>query len=159
MVAFTRFAGQVLSKAPDEAGLQLVLQSLCVLPDELTWFRTTLEDRGIQIEGAEEQAALVEYREAMEKWGSELPWNEAILVYFAIEHTYNAAWSSCADAPEPYRTWALRWGSPEFSAFCSDLEAAAEASLDDKARAQELFDEVLRLEVGFWSMAFNASKP
>lgn len=160
MQSFTRFAGQVLSKAPDEARMQLILRSLCVLPDELTWFRETLESRGVTIVGAEEQAALVKYRKAMEEWGAQLPWEEAVLVYFAIEHVYNVAWSSCATAPEPYRSWAVRWGSPEFTEFVGDLEAEAEAALEStgsrgRLRALELFKSVLRLEDGFWSMAFN----
>uniref|UniRef100_A0A061SG71 Transcription activator n=1 Tax=Tetraselmis sp. GSL018 TaxID=582737 RepID=A0A061SG71_9CHLO len=166
---FTRFAGKVLAKAPDEEGMFLILRSLGVLPDELRWFRTTLESRGVPVDLSEEQPVLRRYREALERWGDELDWAEAVLVYYAVEHVYGTAWGTCAaGAPEPYRTWAMRWGSPEFAAFCDDLERAAAKALHyeggalpegRRERAEELFREVLELEEEFWSMAFYRDAP
>jgi thiaminase/transcriptional activator TenA len=165
---FIRFAGLVIGKAPNDEGTLLLLDgSFAVLGDELRWFHSTLTQRGVATETVALQPTNERYCAAMQRWGRDLDWGMAVLAYYAVESSYNAAWSSCATAPEPYRSWALRWGSPEFSAFCDGLEAAAEAALTDPTTgvippakmeaAVELFREVLLLEEEFWSMAYEGS--
>mmetsp|Transcript_7438 Transcript_7438/g.19077 ORF Transcript_7438/g.19077 Transcript_7438/m.19077 type:complete len:263 (+) Transcript_7438:180-968(+) len=167
---FTRFAGAVLAKAPAEEGMLLLLDgSFAVLGDELRWFASTLAERGVEAAGAARQPANERYCDAMARWGRELDWGMAVLAFFAVESSYNAAWGSCGDAPEPYRGWAARWSCSEFTAFCGGLEAAAEAALADPATgsippermaaAVALFREVLLLEEGFWSMAYEGGAP
>jgi predicted negative regulator of RcsB-dependent stress response len=99
----------------------------------------------------EEQEQLDQLKHFWKRYGNAITW-----LLIAVLGTF-AAYNG-------WQLWQRKQGA-EAAVMYDQLEAAAQASLDDdsaspslgaaRKRVQELFDDVLRLEVGFWSMAFG----
>ena len=167
---FTKLAGVLLSRV-DVKHLDLLLGGLGALKDELLWFEAKARDRGIDLSNEQLLPACDEYVGFMRSLHS-APLDVLATAFWAIERVYNQAWRAIAQAVRAnapaYVEFSDRWGSDGFTAYVEGLAALADEALahascacpedgsepDETTQASRAVEEVLRLEGGFWDMAF-----
>jgi len=77
----------------------------------------------------------------------------ALAMLWALERAYLDAWSFAAPGAGTYRDFVAHWTTPEFGAYVSALEAAANDTPSPGATLDAPFIEVVEAEVQFWDMA------
>ncbi|KAA8496654.1 Bifunctional TENA-E protein [Porphyridium purpureum] len=167
---FVRFAGSVLSRAPNMSDVKLLLAGIGALTDEIEHFERALDERGLAFRDATPLKATEQYTTQLRVWATSLTWPELISVFWAIENVYNQAWSSCRDAHSPYKEWVERWANHAFSEYVAALDRTAKNALEtlpqrsssesssspaQLGNVQGLIRGVLLLEDAFWSMALE----
>ena len=141
--------------------MRKLLAGTAAIHEELSWFEAKGLERGLALEGAAPQKTCLAYLCFLDRVRL-TPYATQAAVFWAIEKVYNDAWAAVTSGCVPeYQEYALRWGSPEFSAYVSELQQQADEGLEglDDGRQQEvisLVEEMLRLEVRFWDMAMAA---
>ena len=73
------------------------------------------------------------------------------------------AWQSATPGHPDYREFVEHWTVPEFAAYVSALEVAAdaalkEASAEEREEAELAFLNTARLERDFWEMAYGGGE-
>lgn len=147
------FQSRLLARAPDAARAVLA-GGLVTLVDELAWFATMAEQRGLSLvahRGVEAQAA-ADFLEELDT----APMQDALVGLWGIERAYLDAWSFAAPGAEPFREHVTHWTTPEFGVYVAGLEAAADDVIDDSARAAGVLVKVAAMEQDFWDMAWKA---
>ena len=73
---------------------------------------------------------------------------------WAMERAYLDSWHTAVPGALAYREFVSHWTTPEFEAYVSGLERAADSADDfDFEASSRAFRDVARLERGFWDMA------
>ncbi|AHC23721.1 MULTISPECIES: thiaminase II/PqqC family protein [Mycobacteriaceae] len=140
------FQARLLARAPRSA--QGVLAGGCAaLVAELDWFDGHAADRGLAPE-PEPLPTTLAYRELLRRLDSE-PFEAAATGLWVIERVYLLGWTSAKSADSPYSEFIDHWTVPEFADYVDGLAVLAQPQ-----RHADLVDEVLRLEVDFWNMAW-----
>lgn len=143
------FQARLLARAPRPA--QGVLAGGCAaLVAELDWFDGHAVDRGLDRDATALPTTLA-YRELLQRLDAE-PFAAAVTALWVIERVYLLGWTSAKSATSPFGEFIEHWTVPEFGEYVVGLEKLAEP--DTHAA---LVDDVLRLEVAFWNMAWEES--
>lgn len=150
------FQARLLARTPRPAQ-GVVIGGLVALEAELTWFEDLAREWNLDLDVFRHPTA-VTYRDLLIRLDAE-PYTVGITALWAIECAYLEAWTSALPGHPDYREYVEHWTTPEFAAYVSGLEAAAEAALEEasgeeRERAEEAFLDVARLEKDFWEMAF-----
>lgn len=141
------FQARLLARAPRPA--QEVLAGGCAaLVAELDWFDGHAAQRGLAPDPDPLPTTLA-YRELLGRLDSE-PFDAAVTGLWVIERVYLLSWTSARSAESPYAEFIEHWTVPEFAGYVDGLAALAQPQ-----RYAGLVDEVLRLEVEFWNMAWQ----
>ena len=140
------FQARLLARAPRPAQAALA-RGVSALVDELSWLERHATARGLDRDAAPLEATSA-YRRLLERLDG-APFPEALTALWLVERAYLDAWSQAAPGAPEYREFVAHWTAPEFAAYVSALEAAADASPDGAA-----FDEVVEAERRFWEMAY-----
>lgn len=145
-----RFQARLLGRAPRSA--QAVLAAgAAALVDELTWFEQHADTRRIDL-GAAPRPATVAYGRLLERLDdAEFP--VALAMLWALERTYLDAWSFAAPGAVAYQDFVAHWTTPQFTAYVSALEAAADDTPGRGANLDAPFVDVVEAEAQFWDMA------
>lgn len=156
VIEFTRFAGLLLRRCPDEH-MDLLLGGLAALRDELQWFKIKGEERKLKLEVPLLSAGSA-YVAFMRSLYDE-PYAVQATAFWAIERAYNEAWKKTGPMRPPYNEFADRWGNDGFTAYVDQLavhanDALAQADKVEVKRSKEVFLEVAVLEKDFWQMAY-----
>jgi thiaminase/transcriptional activator TenA len=145
--ALTSFQAVLAAKAPRTL-LKTLIGGLSALEQELTWFETHAEKRGLDLDcdpgpvcrRYADFLIATAYRESVEI---------GITALFAVEAAYAAAWSNLS--PEgPYEDFIRRWSREEFLAYCLALADIAESV--QLPGQQAVFNRVMQHERDFWQM-------
>lgn len=165
--SFLPFVAHLLTKQPPPNHLDTLSTVETTLRDEIAWFVEKGEARGLEMTADNRRAlpTTTAYMGFLEEVSREADYPTHLAIYWLIEVVYQQAWSSVLDGgagAEPYKEFALRWGSPEFGAFCDLLKRHASEAVrvyegDEAAqrRLQELLKRILELENSFWQMAME----
>jgi formylaminopyrimidine deformylase / aminopyrimidine aminohydrolase len=141
------FQARLLARAPRVA--QRVLVGGCAaLVDELDWFTAQAALRGIDLD-VPPLPTTVRYRDLLQRLDS-LPYEAAVTALWVIERVYLLGWTSAAPAAAPLDGFVEHWTTTDFAGYVDGLGALARP-----ATYPDLVDEVLRLEVAFWNMAWE----
>lgn len=141
------FQSRLLARAPRAA--QGVLVGGCAaLVAELDWFEEQASRRGIAL-GVPPLPATLRYRDLLQRL-DDAPYPAAVTALWVIERVYLLGWTSAISATSPLAEFIEHWTTPEFAGYVDGLGALA--TVDGH---QDLIDEVLRLEVDFWNMAWD----
>ncbi|ORY06439.1 heme oxygenase-like protein [Basidiobolus meristosporus CBS 931.73] len=179
-IDFAKMLGNLLRVAP-LGHLDVLFTSCTFMKDELTWFDRKLEERSMKTpskgwgrklgsfdkEEVTKQVICAEYGRFMTDRVPTLPYYLQILSIWAIEASYNTAWSKILSRVEPkYQEFPERWGNKDFKKFVTELERTLESeyrvSLSTASggsesllqAAEEIFLTIAEFEERFWSMAF-----
>ena len=141
------FQARLLARAPRPA--QAVLAGGAVaLVEELDWFDRLAQERGLDLSAAALPATLA-YRALLGRLDA-APVADALGCLWVVERVYLDAWSAARPGAPAYAELVAHWTTPDFAAYVSGLEAAA----DGVGRPDDdLVVEVLRQEAAFWEMA------
>ena len=144
------FQARLLARAPRSA--QGVLAGGCVaLVAELDWFDGHAGERELPPKPDPLPTRLA-YRDLLRRLDNE-PCEAAVTALWVIERVYLLGWTTAKSGDSPYSEFIDHWTVPDFAEYVDGLAALAEPQ-----RHSDLVDEVLRLEVEFWNMAWaNAS--
>ena len=155
---YIRLVAHALVNAPQH-DYTLLINGLSSLADELKWFEKKLKERSILRNDIKPLSANLTYQ----RWLDELiqtkkSYLDLIIAVYAIELCYCKAWKVVKNPN--YQEFVSRWGSAEFTQFIEQLRVAVDAasitaSEDDKKEGRQLWNDIMRLEVGFWNMAIN----
>lgn len=149
------FQSRLLARAPDAARAVLA-GGLVALVDELAWFATMAEQRGLSlvVERRPEAQAALDLLERLDV----APAQDALVGLWGIERAYLDAWSFAAPGAEQFREHVTHWTTPEFGIYVTGLGAAADDVIDDPARAARVLAEIAMMERAFWDMAFAGAR-
>ena len=151
------FQARLLARAPRPA--QAVLAGgLVAIEAELGWFEEQAEQLSLALDTPRHPTTAA-YRDLLVGLESE-PYPAAITALWAIERAYLEAWRGAAPGHPEYRLFVGHWTTPEFAAYVTGLEKAADDALQDsgkqeRERAETAFLEVARLEREFWEIAWS----
>jgi thiaminase/transcriptional activator TenA len=141
------FQSRLLGRAPRAA--QGVLVGGCAaLVAELDWFSEQAARRGIDLDVPPLPTTLA-YRDLLRRLDDE-PYPAAVTALWVLERVYLLGWTSAAPAAAPLDEFVEHWTTPDFASYVEGLGRLARAD-----EHQSLIDEVLRLEVEFWNMAWE----
>lgn len=141
------FQSRLLARAPRHAQ-GVIVGGCAALVAELDWFAEQASLRGLDLDGPALPTTL-RYRDLLQRLDNE-PYPAAVTALWVIERVYLLGWTSAISSTSPFREFIEHWTVPEFAAY---VEALGE--LSTVAGNQQLIDEVLRLEVDFWNMAWE----
>lgn len=154
-----RFQARLLARSPRPA--QAVLAGgAAALVDELAWFERQAAARGLDLAVAELPATAAYGRLLEELDAAEFP--VAVTMLWALERVYLDAWTYAAPGAPDFREFVEHWSTPEFAAYVTELERAADAALRDLPEPPGIdtyFCQVVQAEVRFWDMAIEAAGP
>lgn len=151
------FQSRLLARSPRPA--QAVLAAGLVGAEaELGWFEAQAAEKNLELD-VPRHPTTAAYKDLLARLEDE-PYPAAVTALWAIERAYLEAWSSAAPGDEAYREFVEHWTTPEFAAYVTGLEEAADAALfgasgSDAEKAENAFAEVARLEKDFWEMAWT----
>ena len=141
------FQARLLARAPRQA--HTVLAGGCgALVAELDWFDDHAVKRRLD-RCADPLPTTLAYRALLQHLEDE-PFEAAITALWVIERVYLLGWTSAISPSSPYCEFIDHWTAPEFAGYVQDLEKLSAAD-----EHPVLVDEVLRLEVAFWNMAWE----
>ncbi len=72
---------------------------------------------------------------------------------WTLERAYLDAWSFAAPGAGVYREFVAHWTTPQFTAYVSALEKAADGTAAGEANLDAPFVELVEAEAQFWDMA------
>jgi thiaminase len=150
VTAFLRFVSVLLSRS-DRPQQSVLVQGIVALDEELVWFEKHAEARGLDLESPVHPVCR-RYNDMMLRAVHEESLSGLYAMLYGIEACYLAAWSSLK--PEgSHQEFIERWSHPRFRDYVVKLRRLTESQTD--ATCQGLFDQCLRYEKDFWSMAMN----
>ena len=154
------FQSRLLARSPRPA--QAVLAAGLVGAEaELGWFEAQAAEKGLDLDTSRHPTTEA-YKDLLTRLEDE-PYPAAVTALWVVERAYLEAWSSAAPGHEIYREFVEHWTTPEFAAYVTGLEEAADAALfgasgEEEERAESAFTEVARLERDFWEMAWSVDR-
>ncbi|MGW0161333.1 thiaminase II/PqqC family protein [Mycobacterium sp. NPDC003323] len=141
------FQARLLARAPRPA--QEVLAGGCAaLVAELDWFDEHATRRGLDAD-VDPLPTTLAYRDLLRRLDDE-PFEAAVTALWVIERVYLLGWTSAKSPTSPFAEFIDHWTVPEFASYVDGLTALARPEAH-----QGLVDEVLKLEVEFWNMAWE----
>lgn len=146
----------VLAAAP-RIDMTVLAGGLVALVEELDWFETVAERRGLELD-AMPLPANRDYAAFLLGLPAQ-PYVVAAVALWAVERAYLDAWRSAAPGAPPYREFVERWTVPAFAAYVDGLQTNADqawvtATDDRRAAAEDALLTVARHEAAFWQMAY-----
>lgn len=148
------FQGRLLARAPRRA--QAVLGGgAMALVDELVWFEEQAASHQLDLT-TPPRPETAAYSVLLRKL-DDADVAVALTALWAIERVYLDAWSFAAPGAPPYREFVAHWTTPQFAAYVSDLERAADAVATRSAEphVETAFTAILDAESRFWAMALE----
>jgi thiaminase len=154
VVGFRRFAGRLLSIAPDEQSRDVIAGTVPALQAELELFRAEAAARGLDLD-AEPCPTNLGYTSFLAASADD-GWPVAVTVLYGAELAYFEAWSavraSASAHHSPYWPFIDNWSSPAFGQWVASLAALLpEPVTPAMSRA---FDRVVRFEARFWDAVY-----
>ena len=154
------FQARLLARSPGVTQAAIA-GGLVALVDELGWFEKQAEHVGLELD-AVRRPTTEGYRDFMAGL-EEKRYPAGIVALWAMERAYLEAWQSAAPGHPDYREFVEHWTVPEFAAYVSALEVAAdaalkEASAEEREEAELAFLNTARLERDFWEMAYGGGE-
>lgn len=149
------FQSRLVPRSP-RRDQSLIIGGLGALEDELGWFESKAEEKGLSLD-AERHPTNLAYGELFASLEDKrYPAN--ITALWAVEEAYLDAWTHASPGASEYREFVEHWTTPEFREYVESLKKAADASLaaaseSEKREAEDSFLEVARLERDFWAIA------
>lgn len=155
-----RFQSRLLGRAPRPAQGVLAAGATALVA-ELDWFEAQAATRDLDLRTSP-LPATVAYGRLLDRLdGSDFA--VALAMLWALERTYLDAWSYAAPGAPIFRPFVTHWTTPEFGAYVTALQAAADDALRgrrdvDAALVDAIFAEVIEAEVTFWDMAWEKAE-
>lgn len=157
---FAKLLGSMIAGCPDKH-LDVLLGGAAAVDAEVKWFRAKAKERGINLDRTGPQQATGDYCEFLASLVSQ-PYAAQAAAFWAMEAAYNQAWTNAGEglANPAYQEFVDRWGSADFKAYVSALEANADQALSSatpEARdlAAAAVKRAVELENAFWTMALE----
>ncbi len=154
------FQSRLLARSPRPA--QAVLAAGLVGAEaELGWFESQAAEKSLDLDVPRHPTTRA-YKNLLAQLEDE-PYPAAITTLWAVERAYLEAWTSAAPGDAAYREFVEHWTTPEFAAYVTGLERAADAALSGASGSEEekveyAFVEIARLEKDFWEMAWTLDR-
>jgi len=127
------------------------------LTGELEWFEAVAAERALRL-GGDRQPATAAYAELLSRLDA-APVAEALVALWAIERAYLDAWSFAAPGAPAYRAFVAHWTTPDFVAYVTGLQEAADASAGaDPHEFEGVLAGVALAETRFWDMAWDGGR-
>jgi len=148
------FQGRLLARAPRRAQAVLAGGAMALV-DELTWFEELAAAHKLDLTEPPRPATAA-YSVLLERlYDADVA--VALTALWAIERVYLDAWSFAAPGAPAYRVFVAHWTTPQFAAYVSDLEQAADAVATRPAapHVETAFMAILDAESRFWAMALE----
>ncbi|KAJ3148345.1 hypothetical protein HDU86_007454 [Geranomyces michiganensis] len=168
VVAYLKFIAALLARAPAEnlgdraqpiiTGFLTAIENIS---KEAQFFRSAAGEMCIPLSYSASSLTptTARYIEFLDRVASEATWAEALLVLWAVERVYLDSWTFAAEAMPlkkgKYERFVRHWANAEFAAFVQWLEEIADAELRGALTPEmdELFKNVVELEIAFWDSA------
>lgn len=147
---FARFVALTIAATP-RPGQSLLIGGLAALDDELGWFETHCEERGLDL-SVDLHPVCRRYVDFLIASAYSRPTEILLAIFFGVEVAYTVAWGRLA-AEGPYAEFIDRWTSSEFQDYVETLGELADAH--PHPDQQPAFDEVMRHEADFWRMTWE----
>lgn len=139
----------------------ILKSGMIALNNELAWFKERAKERGLDLSAAPLPTTL-KYKEFMLSMGAS-NYSIQIVALYLIERVYQRAWTLVLERggnDGVYSKFAKNWGNKDFGEYVDQLELIAEREANgkaiDAAQLDQLFREIMNLEVMFWDMAYEA---
>jgi thiaminase len=147
----------LLSTAP-RSDHSLLIGGLVALEEELTWFETHLQARGLNL-----QARLLPANRAYGDYvrvTAREDYPAGIMMTAALERAYLQAWSGARPGAEQFREFVEHWTTDGFRAYVDALVQAADRAFtagtqEQQREAEDAFLWTAHYEREFWQMAFG----
>ena len=141
----------LVSLAPRSHRLVLA-HGLVSIAEDLDWLAVQPIDPGASPHPARERYL------AFLRLLAQEPYPVSIVSLWAINQTFQDAWTGASPRARPFLDLVERWSGPEYYAYMHDLAEIAEegwlaASEEERGRIHAFLEEILRLEWGSWDMA------
>jgi thiaminase/transcriptional activator TenA len=147
---FTRFLAVGASRTPRPAQSAMI-GGLAALDDELGWFESHAEVRGLDLAAAAHPTCR-RYVDHLVAAAYTEPVEVLLAILYGVEVAYTVAWGKLT-AQGPYAEFIERWTCPEFQEYVSVLLRLVDAH--PHPGQQPAFDEVMRHEREFWRMTWE----
>lgn len=157
--SFKPFLESMMAAAPAE-DMEILNAGHVALEHELIWFETKAKDRDLELK-ATPLPTTVAYKYFMESMVGHT-YSYQLAALYMIERVYQKAWSVVLERGGKYGLYsqfAQNWGNIEFKGYVDQLEVIAEREMstsDEKAEVAALYEMIMKLEIKFWDMAFEA---
>ncbi|KAJ3151524.1 hypothetical protein HDU89_001967 [Geranomyces variabilis] len=168
VVAYLKFISVVLARAPAEnlgdrtepivAGFLTAIENIS---KEAHFFRSAAAEMSIPLSYSASSLtpSTARYIAFLDRVASESTWAEALLVLWAVERVYLDSWTFAAESMPlkkgKYERFVRHWANAEFAEFVQWLEGLADAEVRGALtpKMNELFKNVVELEIAFWDSA------
>lgn len=154
--ALLSFQARLLARAPRDTQPALA-RGVVALVDELAWFEAQAVQWDVALAAVAAPTTL-EYLALLGRLDT-APTQVALVALWALERVYLDAWRAAQPGGGAYCEIVEHWTSPAFADYVAELEHLVDDVLTEPRRQQQedVFTEVLRLEVAFWDAAAAAS--
>jgi thiaminase/transcriptional activator TenA len=153
--ALLSFQARLVARAP-RAAQPALARGVVALVDELAWFESQAVQRDVALATVAAPTTL-EYLALLGRLDT-APTQVALVALWALERVYLDGWRAAQPGAGAYREIVEHWTTPAFADYVAELERLVDDSLAEalSQRQQDVFAEVLRLEVAFWDAAVTA---
>lgn len=154
--ALLSFQARLLARSP-RAAQPVLADGVVALVEELTWFEAQAVQWDVPLAAVAAPTTL-EYLALLGRLDT-APSQVALVALWALERVYLDAWRAAQPGGGAYREIVEHWTSPAFAEYVAELERLVDGALAEAPSQQQedVFTEVLRLEIAFWDAAAAAS--
>lgn len=156
--ALRRMMARLIADAPDEGPVDVITGAYPALQFELDRFAQEARRLGMELERP--PGPVTQRFNALLEDVSRKTFAEGIVVYWAVEYAYLAAWDSVRDRVglrEPYAEWIENWTSDGFREFVTALGGLADDHGASDTAAGRLVREVFELERDLWRWCYDGN--
>lgn len=159
--SFQPFLLGIIPLSPSVNDTEILASGQIALENELAWFIERAKDRNLEL-SATPLVTTAAYKEFMETLSGHT-YSIQITILYLIERVYQRAWELVlknGGKDGLYSQFAQNWGNEDFKAYVDQLEAIARREIEKHPEEEILvsafFEKIMKLEVKFWDMAFEA---
>jgi thiaminase/transcriptional activator TenA len=147
---FTDFVALVTARTP-RPGQSLVISGLAALSQELDWFESHAQQRGLDL-NIEPHPVCRRYVDFLIASAYRRPHPVLLSILYGVEVAYTVGWGRFK-AEGPYAEFIDRWTNAAFQDYVAELMNLADRHAHPDQQAA--FDEVMRHEHDFWRMTWG----